>query len=92
MSKAKKKGGEEGASIDTAILLADSFDRRFTPISIDIPRVSIKKPKKPSKHKEIYISLSGFMSFSKHSTDPLHNGIPSSKWHQKNLYFLRSTR
>lgn len=32
---------EEG--IDTAILLADSFDHRFTPMTLDIPRVRINK-------------------------------------------------
>lgn len=31
----------QGDEIDTAILLADSFDHRFTPITLDIPRVRI---------------------------------------------------
>ena len=33
------KPSESGDSVDTAILLADSFDHRFTPITLDIPRV-----------------------------------------------------
>lgn len=71
---------------DTQIL-ADSFETRFSPFTLERPRVRTR----PSKRDEYHLRIAVSASSGQYSLDRIHLRVPCQRWSRRSLCLLWRT-
>jgi hypothetical protein len=99
MSKQRKSAADKDEDKIQALLLADSFDQRFTPITLEAPRVCVYLPLHHAIDTNgradagiaallLLVDPIGSSASCQHTDHQLYNRISSCKWHHRDLCFL----